>query len=134
MCDAAGLVVPPPPLLRRLPQPMSRRRVARHQAEAARFEAALRRLKDSMGSAPPLSRRAAFRAVWRDRGWGSDADADLAEKRFTMRLSRCRAGPAAPPEAWLRRGSCLAEALGLTEASQPIAVVSVRCVLGETGG
>ncbi len=63
-----------------------------------------------------LSRRAAFRAVWRDRGWGSNADAAQAEKRFTMRLSKYRVGAHAPPEAWQQPGSCLAEALGLTEA------------------
>jgi hypothetical protein len=78
-----------------------------------RFEAALWRFKDSKGSAQPLSRREAFQAVWRDRGWGSDADADLAEQRFRARRSRYRAGHAAPPEAWLLPGSCLAEALEL---------------------
>jgi hypothetical protein len=78
-----------------------------------RFEAALRRMKDSKGSARPLNRREAFRAVWRARGWGSDADADLAEKRFTGRLCRYRAGHVAPPAEWLLPGSCLAEALGL---------------------
>ncbi len=45
------------------------------------------------------------------RGWGSDADADLAEKRFTDRLSRYRAGHAAPPAKWQVPGSCLAEVL-----------------------
>jgi hypothetical protein len=57
-----------------------------------RFEAVLQRIKDSKGSAQPLNRREAFRAVWRDRGLGSAADADKAYKRFTVRLSRNRAG------------------------------------------
>jgi hypothetical protein len=48
---------------------------------------------------------------WREGPWGSDADADLAEKRFRQRLAHYRARRAAPPEAWLRRGSCLAEVL-----------------------
>ncbi len=78
-----------------------------------RFEAALRRQKDSKGSAKPLNRREAFRAAWREGQWGSDADADLAEQRFQKRVSRCRAGRGAPPEAWLLPGSRLAEALGL---------------------
>jgi hypothetical protein len=81
------------------------------------FEAALQRIKDS---APPLSRREAFRAVWRERQWGSDADADLAEQRFAVRLAAYRAGHVAPPAKWLRPGSCLAEALGApAEAADP---------------
>ncbi len=55
----------------------------------------------------------AFRAVWRDRGLGSDADAALAEKRFKTRLSTYRSGRYAPPAKWPLAGSCLAEALGL---------------------
>jgi hypothetical protein len=81
--------------------------------EDLRFEAALQRIEDSKGSAQPLSRRAAFLAVWRDRGWGSDADAALAEKRFKNRLCEYRSGTHAPPEAWLLPGSRLAEALEL---------------------
>ncbi len=75
------------------------------------FEAALQLQKDSKGSAQPLNRREAFRAVWRDRGWGSDADADLAEQRFKKRLAAYRAGHRAAPEAWQRPGTCLAEVL-----------------------
>jgi hypothetical protein len=70
-------------------------------------------MKDSRGSAQPLSRREAFRAEWSEGPWGSDADTDQAEQRFSTRLSRYRAGHAAPPEAWLRRGSCLAEVLAV---------------------
>jgi hypothetical protein len=107
VCDAAGLDVPPPPLLRRLPQPMRRR----HQDDDVRFEAALQRQKDSRGSAQPLNRREAFRAVWREGPWGSVADADAAEQRFSERLSYYRTRRRAPPEAWRRPDSCLAEAL-----------------------
>ena len=76
-----------------------------------RFEAVLQRIKDSKGSAQPLNRRAAFRAVWREGPWGSDADADLAEQRFKKRLAAYRAGHRAAPEAWQRPGTCLAEVL-----------------------
>ncbi len=61
----------------------------------------------------PLSRREAFQAVFREGKWGSDADADLAEKRFRKRLSTYRSGRYAPPAKWLLPGSCLAEALEL---------------------
>jgi hypothetical protein len=58
-------------------------------------------------------RREAFRAVWREGQWGSDADAAKAEKRFKMRLSRYRAGLVAPPAEWQVPGTRLAEALEL---------------------
>jgi hypothetical protein len=83
-----------------------------HEDDHVLYEAALQRQKDSKGSAKPLNRREAFRAVWRDRWLGSDADAALAEKRFRKRLDDHRAGHCAPP-AWLLPGSCLAAALGL---------------------
>jgi hypothetical protein len=94
-----------------LDAPAVRGRPRGDEHDDVRFEAALQRIKDSKGSAQPLNRRAAFRAVWREGPWGSDADADLAEKRFAKRLSRNRAGHAAPPEAWQVPGSCLAEVL-----------------------
>jgi hypothetical protein len=76
-----------------------------------RFEAALQRQKDCRARGEPLTRRAAFRAVWLEGQWGTAADAALAEQRFTVRLARYRAGHRATPEAWQRPGSCLAEAL-----------------------
>ncbi len=74
------------------------------------FEAALQRQKDS---AQPLSRRAAFQVVWRERQLGSDADAAKAEQRFKSRLAHYRGGRDAPPVEWRRPGSRLAEVLGL---------------------
>jgi hypothetical protein len=73
----------------------------------------LQHIKDSKGSAKPLSRREAFRAVWRERKLGSVADAAKAEKRFRQRLAHYRARRAAPPEEWRVPGSCLAQALEL---------------------
>jgi hypothetical protein len=68
-----------------------------------RFEAALQRIKDSRARGEPLSRRAAFRAVWRKGKWGSDADAAKAEQRFSKRLCDYRGGHRAAPS--LRRSS-----------------------------
>jgi hypothetical protein len=75
------------------------------------FEAALQRIKDSKGSAQPLSRCAAFQAEWREGQRGSDADAARAEKRFRKRLADYRARHRAPPEKWQLPGSRLAEVL-----------------------
>jgi hypothetical protein len=51
--------------------------------------------------------------VWREGVWGSDADADKAERRFKVQLSCYRTRRAAPPEEWQVPGSRLAEALEL---------------------
>jgi hypothetical protein len=82
-----------------------------HEDDHVLYEAALQRIKDSKGSAKPLNRREAFRAVWRERKLGSDADADQAEQRFARRLSEYRVGHYSTPEAWRQPGTCLAEAL-----------------------
>ncbi len=73
----------------------------------------MRPLQLQKDSAQPLNRREAFRAVWRDRWWGSDADADKAAQRFSGRLAAYRAGRCAPPVEWQVPGTCLAEALEL---------------------
>jgi hypothetical protein len=86
-----------------------RRRI--HEDEDIRFEAALQRIKDCRDRGEPLSRLAAFQAVWCEGQWGSDADAAQAERRFAVLLSRYRARPSPPPEAWRRPGSRLAEVL-----------------------
>jgi hypothetical protein len=99
-------------LAQELAAPAGRRGRRGPEDDDLRFEAALQRQKDSKGSAQPLNRREAFRAVWRERRWGSDADADLAEQRFKKRLSKYRAGLRAAA-AWLLPGSRLAEALEL---------------------
>ncbi len=75
------------------------------------FEAALQLQKDSKDSAQPLSRRAAFRAVWSEGQLGSDAGAAKAERRFSKRLADYRTGRHAPPVEWRRPGSRLAEVL-----------------------
>jgi hypothetical protein len=69
------------------------------------------RQKDCRDRARPLNRREAFRAVWRERWWGSDADADKAEQRFSKRLAAYRAGLRATPAKWQVPGTCLAEVL-----------------------
>jgi hypothetical protein len=72
----------------------------------------VRRVRSS-GPASGLAQRlyaALLRVLWK---WGSDADADLAEKRFQKRLSDHRSGHRAPPAKWRVPGSCLAEALEL---------------------
>jgi hypothetical protein len=77
---------------------------------------ALQRQKDS---AQPLSRRAAFRAVWREGQRGSDVDADKAESRFKQRLSYYRGGHRATPVEWQVPGSCLAEVLNAPAGKRP---------------
>jgi hypothetical protein len=95
------------------------RAAAGRQADEAvqprRLAAATAQQRRLPGPACSLDSALHFRAVWRERQWSSDADADQAEKRFTVRLSDPHRS--APPEAWQRPGTCLAEALDAAAAT-----------------